>query len=130
MTDPIADMLTRIRNATRIRREEVFVKKSKICLGVAGVLKEEGYVTDFDAIEDARGGQIRIRLKYGPAGEQIFNQLQRASRPGRRLYRGYQQMPQVMDGLGIAIVSTNRGVFSDRECRKQKLGGEVLCTVS
>ncbi|MBW7906506.1 MAG: 30S ribosomal protein S8 [Phycisphaerae bacterium] len=130
ITDPIADMLTRIRNANRTGKPRVNVKRSKICLGVAKVLKEEGYVLDFATVEDASGqGEIRIDLKYGDRGEKVIQDLQRVSRPGGRVYRRVDELPKVLDGLGISIVSTSRGVLSDRQARKLSVGGEVLCEV-
>ncbi len=128
-SDPIADMLTRIRNAARVRQPRVRVKRSKVCLGIARVLKDEGYVEDFQSIDDANQGEILIHLKYGEHGLQVLQDIQRASRPGRRLYVGVDQMPRVLDGLGISIVSTSRGVLSDRQARKQNVGGELLCKV-
>lgn len=128
-SDPIADMLTRVRNAARVGKKRVHVKRSKVCLGVARVLKEEGYITDFDSIDDTNQGEIRVDLKYGERGEKVLQGLKRASRPGRRVYRGAGDLPRVLDGLGIAIVSTSRGVLSDRQCREFKVGGELLCTV-
>ena len=127
--DPIADMLTRIRNANRVGRRMVLINKSKICAGIAEVLKEEGYIDDFDVIEDPRQGQIRIKLKYSMSGDKVIHSLDRASKPGRRLYRRANQLKPVLDGLGIAILSTSKGVMSDRQARAQRLGGELLCTV-
>ena len=129
LADPIADMLTRIRNALRARHEVVNVRASKICDGVCGVLKEEGYIEDYKRIEDGRQGLLRVYLKYGRVGEDVVTQLKRASRPGRRLYSSVTDLPRPLDGLGVAIVSTSRGVLSDRQCRQQNVGGEVLCTV-
>lgn len=128
-SDPIADMLTRIRNAVRGRAAEVRIPSSKVKVGLAEVLRAEGYISEYDVIEDGRQGILRIRLKYGPQGEQIINDIQRVSRPGRRTYVGVEEIPRVLDGLGIAVLSTNRGVKSDRQCREEKLGGELLCTV-
>lgn len=128
-SDPIADMLTRIRNATRARFPEVRVKRSGVCIGIANVLRDEGYIVGFDSIDDTNQGELRIQLKYGERGEFVVQDLQRVSRPGRRVYRGAAELPRVMDGLGIAVVSTSQGVFSDRECRKRRIGGEVLCKV-
>ena len=128
-SDPIADMLTRIRNAVRIRRDEVKIPSSKLKVGIANVLKEEGYIADYDVIEDDRQGILRITLKYGPQGEQVINRIDRLSRPGRRSYAGSKELPKVLDGLGIAIVSTSQGVFSDRQCREKNVGGELLCMV-
>jgi small subunit ribosomal protein S8 len=129
-SDPIADMLTRIRNANAIGKKRVRVKRSKVCLGVARVLKEEGFIGDYLPIDDSTGqGLIEIDLKYGPLGEKIILDVQRISRPGRREYRRVDEMRRIRDGLGIAVVSTSRGVLSDRQCRKERIGGEVLCTV-
>jgi len=128
-SDPIADMLTRIRNALRARRPQVRVKRSRVCLGVAQVLKEEGYISDFVSLDDTNQGEIRIDLKYDEQGEAVIQDLQRISKPGRRVYCGIDRMPRIMDGLGIAIVSTSRGVLSDRRCRREKVGGELLCKV-
>ena len=128
-SDPIADMLTRIRNAARVRRKQVSIPASKIKEGIARVLKEEGYIDDYDVIEDAKQGMLRIHLKYGPRGENLLHQLKRESRTGCRVYRRVDDLPRVLDGLGIAIVSTPHGVLSDRACREKKVGGELLCTV-
>jgi len=128
-SDPIADMLTRIRNANLVRKPRVRIKRNKVCLGIAQVLKEEGYITDYLAIDDAHQGEIAIDLKYGERGERVIQGVDRVSRPGCRVYRAVHDLPRVMDGLGIAIVSTSQGVFSDRQCRKLKVGGEWLCKV-
>jgi small subunit ribosomal protein S8 len=129
-SDPIADMLTRIRNANSMGRPRVNVKRSKICMGIAKVLKEEGFVLDFTTVEDAtHQGEIRIDLKYGDRGEKVIQDLQRVSRPGGRVYRRVDELPKVLDGLGISIVSTSKGVLSDRQARKESVGGEVLCKV-
>jgi len=129
-SDPIADMLTRIRNGNAVGKRRVRVKRSKVCMGIAQVLKEEGYITDFVSIDDATGqGEIEVDLKYGERGEHVIQKIERFSRPGRRVYHGVRGMPRVMDGLGVTIVSTSRGVLSDRQCRKQKIGGELLCKV-
>jgi small subunit ribosomal protein S8 len=128
-SDPIADMLTRIRNAARAGKKRLHAKRSKVCLGVARVLKEEGYIADFDSIDDTNQGEIRIDLKFGERGERVIQNLKRVSRPGRRVYCGASDLPRVLDGLGIAIVSTSRGVLSDRQCREVNVGGELLCTV-
>lgn len=129
VSDTIADMLTRIRNAVRNRVERVDCLNSKICSGIAKVLKEEGYITDYSVIEDGRQGILRIELKYSSVGEPLFNKLQRQSKPGRRVYSNVESLPRPLAGLGIAIVSTPVGVLSDRQARKEKVGGELLCTV-
>jgi small subunit ribosomal protein S8 len=128
-SDPIADMLTRIRNANAAGRPRVRIKRNKACLGIAQVLKDEGYITDYVSIDDANQGEIRVDLKFGERGEKIIQDLRRESKPGKRVYRGVENFPRVLDGLGIAIVSTSAGVLSDRQCRKRKIGGELLCTV-
>ena len=130
LSDPIADMLTRVRNGVRIKTDAVNVRRSKVCQGVANTLKEEGYISGFDVIEDNRQGLLRIVLKYDVRGEPAIATIDRASRPGRRIYRDVAGLPRVMNGLGVAIVSTSRGILSDRQCREQNVGGELLCTVS
>lgn len=129
--DPIADMLTRIRNANRVGRRMVLVRNSKICTGIAKVLKDEGYIEEYDVVEDAtKQGQIRIKLKYQSNGERVIHDLKRQSKPGCRVYRGVGELPKVLNGLGIAVISTSKGVMSDRQAREQNVGGELLCTVS
>lgn len=127
--DPIADMLTRIRNAVHIKAKAVTCLNSKVCLGIANVLKDEGYIEGFDVIEDGRQGLIKIRLKYTTGGDPLMHSLERMSKPGRRMYRGVDLLPKPMQGLGIAIVSTSKGVLSDRMAREQRIGGELLCTI-
>lgn len=129
MNDLTADMLTRIRNATRNREGSVNCLSNKLNRGVAAVLAEEGYIEGFEPIEDGRQGLIRVKLKYGPRGEQVINRIERVSRGGRRVYSGVADLPRPLQGLGIAIVSTSRGVMSDRRCRESNLGGEVVATV-
>ena len=128
--DPIADMLTRIRNANRVGRRIVLIPKSKICTGIAEVLRDEGYIDSFDVIDDERQGQIRVKLKYSMSGEKVIHALDRASKPGRRIYRGVDDLPRILNGMGIAVVSTSKGVMSDRKARENNVGGELLCTVS
>jgi small subunit ribosomal protein S8 len=130
MTDPIADMLTRIRNGLLARKRDVEVDASKVNLGIARVLKDEGYVEDFKFLDVGVQGKIRVYLKYGPDGEMVITDIQRASKPSRRIYRGVDRIPRVRNGLGISIVSTSKGILSDRECRRERVGGEVLCTVA
>ncbi len=129
MTDPIADMLTRIRNAARVERPTVDLPMSKVKRGLAEVLKREGYIWDWEEVEDKPSHQIRIFLKYGPNGEQVIRHVRRISKPGRRVYSGSTKLRPVLGGLGISILSTSRGVISDREARQRNLGGEVLCEV-
>ena len=130
LSDPIADMLTRIRNGSRVNKPQVQIKASKVCEGVARVLKEEGYITDYDRIDDTKQGLLRIFLKYSNEGMPVISELKRLSKPGRRVYSGMNDMPEVLGGLGIAIVSTSKGVMSDRNCRKENIGGEMICMVS
>ena len=129
MTDPIADMLTHIRNAVRIERPHVEMPLSKVKRGLAEVLKREGYIWDWreEAEEGAPAKQLLIQLKYGPNGERVIRHLKRVSKPGRRVYRRADGLRPVLNGLGISIISTSRGVISDREARQRNLGGEVLC---
>jgi small subunit ribosomal protein S8 len=129
MTDPIADMLTRIRNAYRIEREQVDVPASRLKEGIAAVLKREGFITDYRRFESGSKAFLRVYLKYGPRGEHVLNGLRRVSTPGRRVYAPVTEVPFVRKGLGVAIVTTPKGVLSDRECRAMRVGGEVLCTV-
>lgn len=128
--DPIADMLTRIRNANRVGRRFVLIPRSKICTGIAQVLKDEGYIEDFDMVEDTRQGQIRVKLKYTMTGDKVIHVIERDSKPGRRVYRGVGDLPTVLNGMGIVVVSTSKGVMSDRKAREANVGGELLCTVS
>ena len=130
LSDPIADMLTRIRNAVRINKPQVNIKASKICEGIASVLKEEGYIEDFDRIDDSKQGMLRVTLKYDQDSQPIINEITRTSKPGRRIYSSIDELPYVLAGMGIVIVSTSKGVMSDRNCRKANVGGEILCTVS
>ena len=129
MTDPVADMLTRIRNALRVERQHVDMPASRLKQALALVLKEEGYIRGFEELPTQPRPTLRIQLKYGPVGERVIQQLQRESRPGRRVYRSVGDLPRVMNGLGVAVVSTSRGVMSDRQARARKLGGEVLCII-
>jgi small subunit ribosomal protein S8 len=129
MTDPIADMLTRIRNAVRVEKPHVDVPLSKVKRGLAEVLKREGYIWDWEEVEDRPSSSLRVHLKYGPNGERVIRRIRRISKPGRRVYSGAATLKPVLGGLGIRIISTSRGVISDREARQRKLGGEVLCEV-
>ncbi len=129
MTDPIADMLTRIRNAVCIERPVVEMPHSKVKRGVAEVLKREGYIWDWreENASDAPGTRLCIDLKYGPNGERVIRHIKRVSKPGRRVYSRATDLRPILNGLGISIISTSRGVISDREARQKNLGGEVLC---
>jgi small subunit ribosomal protein S8 len=128
--DPIADMLTRIRNSNRVGRRKVMIPRSKICVGIAQVLKDEGYISEYDVIDDGQQGQIRVTLKYSMSGEKVIHALDRQSKPGRRMYRKVEELTSILNGMGIAVVSTSKGVMSDRRAREQNVGGELLCTVS
>ena len=130
LSDPIADMLTRIRNATRVNKADVRIKASNICAGIATVLKSEGYIEDFDRIDDSKQGILRITLKYDQNGLPIIKELTRTSKPGRRVYAPVDKLPRVLAGMGIAIISTSKGVMSDKSCREANIGGEILCTVN
>jgi small subunit ribosomal protein S8 len=129
-SDPIADMLTRIRNASRVGKPQVQIKASKVCEGIAVVLKQEGYIEGYDRIDDGKQGILRITLKYDPDGRPAITEIKRMSKPGCRLYAGVDTLPTVLAGMGIVVVSTSKGIVSDRNCRANKVGGEVLCTVS
>ena len=129
MTDPIADMLTRIRNAVRVERSHVDMPLSKVKRGLAEVLKREGYIWDWEDVESQPVNLLRLHLKYGPNGERVIQRIRRVSKPGCRVYSGAAALKPVLGGLGICIISTSRGVVSDREARQRKLGGEVLCEV-
>ncbi|ALS24874.1 MULTISPECIES: 30S ribosomal protein S8 [Paenibacillus] len=129
MSDPIADMLTRIRNANVVRHETVEIPASKIKREIAEILKKEGFIRDAEYIEDNKQGIIRVFLKYGPNNERVITGLKRISKPGLRVYAKSQEVPRVLGGLGIAILSTSKGVMTDKEARQSKAGGEVICYV-
>lgn len=129
MTDPVADMITRIRNAVRVRKDFVQMPSSKLKLSIAEVLKREGYIEGFELVEKPLQNDLRIHLRYGPEGEFVIQRIDRFSTPGCRRYRSAKELQPVLNGLGILVVSTNKGVLSDRECRAQNVGGEVLCSI-
>ena len=131
LTDPIADMLTRIRNGVRVERPHVEVSSSKVKRGLADVLKREGYVWDWSEVEVDKSPvkQLRIELKYGPNGEKVIQEIKRVSKPGRRVYSKAKDLKPVLGGMGITIISTSTGVLSDREARQKNAGGEVICEV-
>lgn len=132
VTDPIADMLTRIRNAIHLRRETVLVRSSKICIAIAEALKREGYIKSFEIVkneETPAQNDVKIVLKYGRSGEQVINLIERVSKPGRRIYAGKQELKPVLRGLGCLVLTTSKGVLSDREAREANVGGEVLVRV-
>ena len=130
MTDPIADMLTRIRNANTAKHDTVDVPSSKMKLAIAKILLDEGYIKSYELVENGKFNDIRITLKYGASkNEKIISGLQRISKPGLRVYANKEELPKVLGGLGGAIISTNKGVITDKEARKLGVGGEVLCFV-
>ncbi|GGA88189.1 30S ribosomal protein S8 [Ornithinibacillus halotolerans] len=129
MTDPIADMLTRIRNANMVKHEKLELPASKIKTEIADILKREGFVRDYEVVEDNKQGVLRIFLKYGANEERVITGIKRISKPGLRVYAKADEVPRVLNGLGIAIVSTSKGVLSDKEARSQAVGGEVLAYV-
>ena len=129
MTDPIADMLTRIRNAYKAKHTDVDVPASRIKREIAKLLVEEGYIKGVQYKEDGKQGMMRLYLKYDRDDQPVIKGIQRLSKPGRRVYKGVKDMPKVLNGLGVAVVSTSQGVMVDRECRKRNIGGEILCYV-
>jgi small subunit ribosomal protein S8 len=129
LTDPVADMLTRIRNASSARHEKCLVPRSRLKVRIAEVLKEEGFIKDFLVHEDGPQGAITILLKYSADREPAISDIKRVSKPGLRRYVPTDSIPRVLNGMGIAILSTSKGVMADREARKQKVGGELICTV-
>jgi len=129
MTDPIADMLTRIRNAFRASHDLVDIPSSKLKINIAKVLKSEGYIKNFKIISDGRHRHIRIFLKYDEKGSSVIGGLMRVSKPSCRVYKGYDEIPKVLNGYGVNIVSTSKGLLADAQARKMKVGGEILCLV-
>jgi len=129
MTDPIADMLTRIRNALVWRAPSCVVPGSRLKVGILDVLKREGYIDAYEVAAAGNRSVVTVQLRYGPEGERVISSIDRFSKPGCRRYRGVDELPKIRGGLGIAVVSTNQGILSDRECRQRRVGGEVLCTV-
>ena len=129
MTDPIADFLTRIRNANMVYKETVEIPASKAKKAMAQILKDEGLIKDYEYVEDGKQGIIRIYLKYGPNRENVIAGLKRISKPGLRVYVRKDEVPKVLNGLGIAVISTSQGLMTDKEARKRGLGGEVVCYV-
>ena len=129
MTDPIADMLTRLRNANSVLQDKVEIPGSKIKKAIASVLKEEGFIKDFTFTENNKQGVLTLTLKYGPKREKVISGIKRISKPGLRMYAKHAELPKVLGGLGIAIISTSKGIMSDKEARKAGLGGEVIAYV-
>ena len=129
MTDPIADMLTRIRNANVVKHETVDVPASNMKKELSRILLEEGFIRGYDVIEDGKQGIIRIQLKYGQSGERVISGLKRISKPGMRVYASNHEVPKVLNGLGISVISTSKGILTDKQARKENVGGEVICYV-
>lgn len=129
MTDPIADMLTRIRNANTVRHKSVEIPASNMKKAIAGILLEEGYISGYDVIEDDKQGVIKVEMKYSANNEKVINGIKKISKPGLKVYAKANEVPRVLGGLGIAIVSTSKGIVSDKEARKLGIGGEVVCYV-
>jgi small subunit ribosomal protein S8 len=129
MTDPVSDMLTRIRNATTVRHDRTDIPASKMKLEIAKILKQEGFIRTFKTLEEGPQGLIRIYLKYAEDGEPAIHGVERVSKPGRRVYRGVDDLPKVRAGLGVAVISTNRGVLTDEQARSLRVGGEILCEI-
>ena len=128
-SDPIADMLTRVRNASRAEHEKVDIPSSRLKVRIAEILKDEGFIKNFRVLEDKKQGMLRVYLKYGAGNEKMISGLVRVSTPGRRIYVTRNKLPSILAGMGVALVSTSRGVVTDRDARKQKVGGEVLAYV-
>lgn len=129
LTDPIADMLTRIRNAAMIKAEKVDVPASRLKLEIAKILKEEGFIRAYKILKDKKQGILRITLKYTVDNAPIISGIKRISKPGRRVYAGKDEIPSVMGGVGVSILSTSKGIFVDKTCKREKVGGEILCYV-
>ena len=128
-SDPVADLLTRIRNASRAEHEKVDIPSSKLKVRVCEILKDEGFIKNFRVLEDQKQNTLRVYMKYGPSNEKVISGLVRVSKPGRRVYVTHDKVPSILAGMGVAIVSTSRGVVTDRAARQQKVGGEVLAYV-
>jgi len=129
MTDPIADMLTRIRNAGHARFDKVDIPASRMKISLARIFKDEGFIKNYKVIKDNRQGILRVYLKYGDQQQALIQGLRRVSKPGRRVYAGSEELPKVQGGLGVAVISTSKGVVTDRQARKLQVGGEVLCEI-
>lgn len=129
MTDPIADMLNRIKNASNALLDSVDIQSSKMKITIAAILKKNGFIKDYRIIEDRTKKILRVYLKYGLKGERIINGIKRISKPSRRVYSKYKNLPYVLNGYGIALISTSSGILTERECRKKRIGGEVICYV-
>ncbi len=130
MTDPVSDLLTRIRNASQAKHETVDVPSSRLKLEITRILKEEGYISGYSLVQDSKQGIIRIQLRYGAGRSPVISSLDRVSRPGCRVYAGKSEIPSVLGGLGVCILSTSQGIFTGKQAQEKGLGGEVLCTIS
>ena len=128
-TDPVADLLTRIRNASRAEHEKVDIPASKLKVRVVEILKDEGFIKNFRVLDDTKQGTLRVYLKYGPGSEKVISGLVRVSTPGRRIYVAHDKIPSILGGMGVTLVTTSRGVLTDRDARKERVGGEVLAYV-
>lgn len=129
MTDPIADMLTRVRNASSVRHETVDIPASNIKKEISRILLEEGYIKGYDVIEDGKQGLIRMQLKYGASGEKVITGIKKISKPGMRVYADKHNVPKVLNGIGISVISTSKGILTDKQARELGVGGEVICYV-
>lgn len=129
MTDPIADMLTRIRNAVMVRKKEVVIPASNMKVEIARIMKEEGYIEGYEVEDDGKQGLLKIRLKYTPDKKSVIHGLERVSKPGRRVYCDKESIPKVLDGMGIAILSTSKGILTDKQAEELGVGGEVICYI-
>ena len=129
MTDPIADMLTRVRNANAIRKQSVSMPASRMKVGIAEILKNEGFIESYEVVAGEPNSTLSLGLKYGPDGEKVIRHIERVSKPGRRIYSGAKDVPRVLRGLGIYVLSTPKGIVSDRTARRENVGGEVLCKI-
>lgn len=129
MTDPIADMLTRVRNASSVKHETVDIPASNIKKEISRILLEEGYIKGYDVIEDGKQGLIRMQLKYGPSGEKVITGIKKISKPGMRVYADKHNVPKVLNGIGISVISTSKGILTDKQARELGVGGEVICYV-
>jgi small subunit ribosomal protein S8 len=129
MTDPIADMLTQMRNGLTAKHQRVDIPASKLKVEIARILKEEGYINNYKVIGEGVRKALRVYLKYGPQGEDVIARLERVSKPGRRMYVGAEEVPRILGGLGVSVLSTSQGIMTGREARRRNIGGEVLCSV-
>jgi small subunit ribosomal protein S8 len=130
MTDPVSDLLTRIRNASEAKHETVDIPSSRLKLEIARILKEQGYISNFSLVQDSKQGNIRVQLRYAAGKKPVISSLERVSRPGCRVFARKSEIPSVLGGLGICILSTSQGVFTGKQAQEKGLGGEVLCTIS